>query len=208
MKRFLAIILTLSIALSISMSVFAEGKATVTSGKILRLPEITSNAPINIPVGDAEYIEDSNGKLIKISDLMHFSNQQEADNYLAQLSKQLSKTVQYNPQISTATRSTHGDALVASKGVSTGTIELRVAYSTSGDSNTGTITQANAYTTFTGFTLGFDWKEEVCYADSTSSGKDIYAMASGELEYYFLIDGLIQLGRKAVSLDGYCFVIH
>ena len=38
--------------------------------------------------------------------------------------------------------------------------------------------------------------------------KDIYAMASGELEYYFLIDGLIQLGRKAVSLDGYCFVIH
>lgn len=129
MKRFLAIILTLSIALSISMSVFAEGKATVTSGKILRLPEITSNAPINIPVGDAEYIEDSNGKLIKISDLMHFSNQQEADNYLAQLSKQLSKTVQYNPQISTATRSTHGDALVASKGVSTGTIELRVAYS-------------------------------------------------------------------------------
>lgn len=134
MKRFLAIILTLSIALSISMSVFAEGKATVTSGKILRLPEITSNAPINIPVGDAEYIEDSNGKLIKISDLMHFSNQQEADNYLAQLSKQLSKTVQYNPQISTATRSTHGDALVASKGVSTGTIELRVAYSTSGDS--------------------------------------------------------------------------
>ena len=87
MKRFLAIILTLSIALSISMSVFAEGKATVTSGKILRLPEITSNAPINIPVGDAEYIEDSNGKLIKISDLMHFSNQQEADNYLAQLSK-------------------------------------------------------------------------------------------------------------------------
>ena len=104
MKRFLAIILTLSIALSISMSVFAEGKATVTSGKILRLPEITSNAPINIPVGDAEYIEDSNGKLIKISDLMHFSNQQEADNYLAQLSKQLSKTVQYNPQISTATR--------------------------------------------------------------------------------------------------------
>ena len=173
-----------------------------------RLPEITSNAPINIPVGDAEYIEDSNGKLIKISDLMHFSNQQEADNYLAQLSKQLSKTVQYNPQISTATRSTHGDALVASKGVSTGTIELRVAYSTSGDSNTGTITQANAYTTFTGFTLGFDWKEEVCYADITSSGKDIYAMASGELEYYFLIDGLIQLGRKAVSLDGYCFVIH
>lgn len=146
MKRFLAIILTLSIALSISMSVFAEGKATVTSGKILRLPEITSNAPINIPVGDAEYIEDSNGKLIKISDLMHFSNQQEADNYLAQLSKQLSKTVQYNPQISTATRSTHGDALVASKGVSTGTIELRVAYSTSGDSNTGTITQANAST--------------------------------------------------------------
>ena len=127
MKRFLAIILTLwsSDVCSSDLSVFAEGKATVTSGKILRLPEITSNAPINIPVGDAEYIEDSNGKLIKISDLMHFSNQQEADNYLAQLSKQLSKTVQYNPQISTATRSTHGDALVASKGVSTGTIEFQ-----------------------------------------------------------------------------------
>ena len=48
-------------------------------------------------------------------------------------------------------------------------------------------------------------KERDCMA---LAQKDIYAMASGELEYYFLIDGLIQLGRKAVSLDGYCFVIH
>ena len=81
-------------------------------------------------------------------------------------------------------------------------------YTTSGDSSSGHITYHSAYTSFTGFTLGIAWHQVSAHSEVTSSGKDIYATARGELAYYLLVDGLIELGRESVDLSGYCYVIH
>lgn len=138
-----------------------------------------------------------------------FSSQREADAFISRLRQSLTNPAQHNPTIEYGARATHGNAKVASiiiNGINT--LALWVEYSTSGDGNTGIITYHNAYTTFTGFTLGIAWKQISCRSEVTSSGKDIYAAANGEFAYYLLIDGLIELGREAVSLSGYCYAVH
>lgn len=88
------------------------------------------------------------------------------------------------------------------------TVELRVSYTTSGNFNTGTITHNKAYTTFTGLTIGREWEERLCRSEVTSSGKDIYAMATGEVVTCFLVEDFIEISRTAVSLEGYCSAVR
>ncbi len=209
MKKIVSILLSLSIIFSISITAFAsEASNSVPEDKILVLPDVKVGQTLKIPVGDAEYIDDGRGNIIKISDLMSFDSQAEANNYIDNLLND--KPIKYNPTISFAPikRATHGDVIVARQSVATGSINLGVVYTTSGDSHTGTITSHEAYTTFTGFTLGFGWDESLCSSQITSSGKDIYAVAKGTLTYNLLVDGFIELGRKSVYLDGYCYAIH
>lgn len=207
MKKILSLIMA-SIML-LSLSVFSAAEEYIPEEKILELPYCPVGETRKIPVGSAEYIKDSSGNLIKISDLMFFATQDDADNYISELRQQLSTPTQYNPSINFNSRATHGDALVASQGINfVSSVNLRVAYTTSGNSNTGTITSHEAYTTFTGFTLGFDWEEEMCYSEITSSGKDIYAAAAGELTWYILVEGLIEFAREEIHLEGYCAAVH
>ena len=188
-----------------SIPAFAQESTSIPEEKILELPFCPEGETMRIPVGDAEYIKDDSGNLIKISDLLTFESQQEATRFIEEM---LIPIEQPNPPIST--RSTRGDGLVDSVSVAggLGSINLRVSYTTSGDSNTGKITQHHAYTTFTGFTLGFGWDESMCVSQVTSSGKDIFAQANGVLTYNLLVDGFIELGRESVHLEGLCSVIH
>ena len=209
MKKLLALVLSVVMIFALAVPASAYELSTGSTENIITLPDCPVGERVRIPVGDAEYIVNGVGQLIKISDLVSFANQEEADSYIEMMKEQLAVTTQYNPTINYNARATYGDALVASQGVGlAGTIELRVAYTTSGNSNTGTITYHEAYTTFAGFTYGFEWEEKLCTSQVTSAGKDIYARAVGELVYYFLIDGFIELGREAIDLDGYCFAIH
>lgn len=70
------------------------------------------------------------------------------------------------------------------------------------------ITDCNEYTKMTGFTLGFEWIEIDSDSDIRSDGRDIYAWAEGELEYYLLIDGLIKVYTQDIELDGYLTIFH
>lgn len=178
-------------------------------GTILMVPQCPIGTSVKVPVGDAEYLDIGNGKLIKIANLPRFSSQKDADAFILGLRHAISNPTYFFPTIDFSSKSTHGNVRVASityNGVRT--ITLWVEYSTSGDSNTGTITYHNAYTTYTGFSLGIAWNQISSHSEVTSSGKDIYATATGELSYYLLIDGLIELGRESVRLSGYCYAVH
>lgn len=105
--------------------------------------------------------------------------------------------------------STTGDALVATRQVGyTGSINLRVNYETTGNSNTGSISYVSPYTTFTGFNLGFGWTESDIGYRISNGGKDIYVYTNGTLDYYLLVDGLVKLYSKPVNLSGTVAVIH
>ena len=219
MKKFVSIALVAALvfslcansayAINVGQTNVSAERAAISSDKIIELPYCPVGETIRIPVGDAEYIDDGTGNLIKISDLMSFSSQRNAANYIDIMSELLQPPVQYKPDINYATKATHGDALVASQSIGgLSTVSLRVAYTTSGNSNTGTITYHAAYTTFTGFTLGFGWDEKNCYSQVTSSGKAIYAKVTGELVYNLLVDGFIEIGRRSITLDGTCFAVR
>ncbi|WP_089608930.1 hypothetical protein [Dehalobacterium formicoaceticum] len=70
------------------------------------------------------------------------------------------------------------------------------------------VTRALAFTNITGFTLGFDWDETTRGAEIYSNGRDVYAWAEGELEYYLLVNGTVRLYSKTISLDGYLMIFH
>ena len=205
MKRIISFLM-----LIVMCCVFLMGSAeSKQSNKILIAPEAPLGKTISIPVGEAEFIRLSDGSLITIADLTTFSNQNEATAFIQGIRAANNQPVQYNPTIDFNSRATHGNALVASITYNyMNTVGLWVEYTTSGDSSSGHITYHSAYTSFTGFTLGIAWHQVSAHSEVTSSGKDIYATARGELAYYLLVDGLIELGRESVDLSGYCYVIH
>lgn len=58
------------------MNVFAQ------ESNVMVLPISDSEKTVKLPVGNAEYIQTGSGELIKISDLMYFSTQENADAYM------------------------------------------------------------------------------------------------------------------------------
>lgn len=212
MKKIISLFLAIVMCFSLTLPTFAEESgSTLSEDNVLVLPDCEPGTSLKIPIGNAEYIKDGNGNLIKISDLMSFDSQDAADDYVEQLRESLEDTIQLNPKIefNPLTRATNGYAVVAVKEVMfNGRINLCVVYTTSGDSNTGTITHHEAYTTFTGFSFGFSWEESACSSQVTASGKDIFAYTAGVLVYSFMVDGFIELGREPVNLAGYCYAIH
>ena len=208
MKKGFVLLVLVVVFLNMCTVSFASSELN-NSSIIVTAPKCLLGETVRIPVGDAEYLDVGNGKLIKISELPSISSQREADTFISNLRQALANPTQHNPTIDYTARSTHGNVKVASiiiNGLKT--LALWVEFTTSGDSNTGIVTYHNAYTTFTGFTLGIAWKQISCRSEVTSSGKDIYASASGEFAYYLLVDGLIELGREAVSLSGYCYAVY
>jgi hypothetical protein len=173
------------------------------------VPEIAENNNLKISIDKAESIEDNKGNLIKISDLMHFDSESDADKFAMKLISEL-KPEQPIQKLDIITQmASDYDVLVAQKSVFPGgSVNLRVAYGTSGDSHTGYVTYNDTYTTFTGFTLGFEWNESTCNSYVTSSGKDIFAYTSGTLDYYLFFDGFISLYSAPVSLSGYAYAIR
>ena len=109
-----------------------------------------------------------------------------------------------------ATYATNGNATVAEQrlGVLGGKVILKLRYTTSGNGNTGTITMLDPYTTTSGITYSFDWREDSIGAEIASSGKDVYAYSDGVIIAYLLVDGLIKLDETPVSLNGFVALIR
>lgn len=206
MKKMMLVFAQVIIVLLCSVS-FAEGNGA--GNNIVEVPFCAAGTTQIIDIGNAEYIRTSDGQMLKVDDLLCFATQAEADEYINGLKDKLRTPVDHAATISFNARATYGDALVSSITYNyLNTLALRVEYTTSGDANTGVVTYHKAYTTFTGFTLGIAWNEITCNSQITSSGKDIYATAHGELAYYILIENLLELGREAVSLSGYCTAVR
>jgi len=84
-----------------------------------------------------------------------------------------------------------------------GQVALKARVTTSGE----TITAVDEYTTFTGFTYGFDW-EEIDKGSAIYYGTDFEAWAVGELKYYVLISGILYYYTEEIDLYGYIAVFH
>jgi len=211
LKKFFIVLMSAFLVFSLGLSsvTFANNLETPTESEILQLPDCPEGEMVSIPIGEAKYIDNGSGELIKIADLLTFETQEEADEYAKSIKSELNKSTQFDSENIISTMSTNGDVLVDSKYlIFGGEINLRVAYNTSGDNNTGYITYHNAYTNLTGFSFGFDWDESTCYSQVSSSGKDVYAYSSGVLKYYLVIDGLINYYNDPIQLSGYASVVH
>lgn len=65
------------------------------------------------------------------------------------------------------------------------------------------ITRVEPYTSFTGFTYSFTWDERKCYGTISSNKSEAYVYASGDLEYYFLVNTeLTKFYARNIDLSG------
>lgn len=161
---------------------------------------------IRFSADNVDYIRTDSGSLIRISDLMRFDTEKEATEFRNSLVSEIAINQHTTKEM--AQRDTHGNQLVASASMNgLCLISLYVSYTTSGNNHTGYIMEHHAYTTFTGYTLSVGWNETSAYSVVTSSGKDIYADATGEFITYLLVEGLVEISRQALHLHGYCWAI-
>ncbi|WP_418668095.1 hypothetical protein [Allofournierella sp.] len=202
-KPLVSILLVFVITICFSGITFADDN-------IVSLPRCGVGDRLLVPIGDAEYIKDQNGNIIPVSGLLSFDTQQEADAFVKDLLSVFNEPNSLAvPPINLNLKSTHGDAVVATRSVAgTGSIKLHITYTTSGDGHTGVITSHSAYTSYTGFTLGFGWDESSCYSEIAASGIDIYAYAAGELTFNILVDGFIEIYREPITLSGMAAVVR
>lgn len=140
---------------------------------------------------------------------LEFDSEEEARAYILAATNQENNSNSYENS-SISPRATNGTATVDtySVGAFSGTIALKVNYGTSGDNHTGYIKYVEAFTTYTGWTLGFEWKEARNGASITSSGKDVYAYSEGVLEWYIILEGIGKYYSQDISLSGYAYLIH
>lgn len=108
---------------------------------------------------------------------------------------------------------TYGDALIDSQqfGVLTSgllLVELKVQYHTTGSGSTGSIDWTMPYTQATGLTLECTWTETACSGYVTSSGKDYYASAVGQVSYYVMGPAGIEVATGPAYLSGYAYIIR
>ena len=132
---------------------------------------------------------------------MEFNTEDEAKNYISQML--LDEVYIEDDCINIDFRGTDRTVTVATKrlGVA-GKIHLKLSYGTSLPGNKGTIEYADAFTTTSGFSLGFNWVEDNIGTDIRPSGKDIYVYASGRIEYYILVNGVTKFYERDIDLHG------
>lgn len=215
-KRLLAGTLILGMLLSGSSLVFAEEHTNLelSESNVMQIPDLKVNESKKIPIGDIEYLKDDEGNIIKTSDLLTFDTQEEADNYIKDLTAKLNRTFYYDLETKEngiSTMSNTYDTIVAKQSFAAGLgeIRLRVNYTTSGSiGHTGRITNHRAYTQISGMTVGIKWDEKFCDSQITSSGKDILAQTAGELSVSLIIDGFLDFYKVPVNMRGYAYAIH
>ena len=208
MKKTVCFVLAILLAvMCISVPVCAEEEQN--EPKIVKVPKCPANSSIRVDIGDADYIETSDGELIKVSSLPRADGVTNIKNRI----KNAQKLGAGDPVLARVAAnaeggSTFGKQKVDSLNVALATISLYVEYTTSGPNNTGSITYQKAFTTCTGFTLGWNWKEKTIRSEITSDGKDIYASVNGTVNYYILIEtDQLEVGSSEVNLSGYCYAI-
>lgn len=167
--------------------------------KVIEIPEVEVGEVVTVEVGDAEYIESINGNLIRIDDLKSFDNQEDADKFINEMNSEVNvETTITNDKA----RSTSRDILIGRHTFWSSTVDLRLKYVTSGNSNTGYIVSMDPYTSHYGVTLGQEWNQKTISATKLNGGKDISVVATGECILYLFVNGLVEVTRERVTLGG------
>lgn len=176
-----------------------------------------------VPTYAADYISDKNICLVDINEAdvpegiipMEFRSEEEAIEYIrgwheqSQINRNnLLNTADLTEITTTATGTIVKNFLVDSYDVGVGKINLLLNYTTSGDNHTGIIQDPYAYTQFTGWTVSYKWTPSVCEAVIMNSNKDIYAYATGVLEWYLHLPTGVKVYNERVSLNGTVPAIH
>lgn len=141
---------------------------------------------------------------------MSFKSDEEAIVYLNKMYDSM-QVESNSATINLLARKTNGNVTVATQKtnyLTNAKILLKLRYTTSGISNTGRIEKLEPYTQFTGFTYGFEWKENNIGTTISSSGKDVHVYVDGTLSSYLLINGLIKLSTRDINLSGNVAVIR
>ena len=217
MKKLMSVMLTFVMSFSLMAPAMAEDFNVMNideseipeSAVILDMSMYPDENVVRIPVGEAQYIRTLDGNVISILDLPKFDTREEADAFVASIKASLSDqsaVPEAEKQLSINTN--QYDTVVASKAAGPGKVNLRIFYTTTGENHTGTVSHYDAYTELTGFTLGFSWDEDYCYANLTSTGLDIQAYSAGQLSFNLLVEGVIELYRQRVELSGTAYAIH
>ncbi len=170
----------LSMTLFLSSNVFAAENNSIYSIENLKVID-SSDVPENvIPI---ELNESELEDFIKsINDTEQFIN--ETDNVI---------------EINDKLRATDHHTKVDTQKVGMGTVNLNtyVTYSN------GQFTSASPYTTFTGFTYGFDWNQSVSDYEISRDKRSVDVYSSGELDWYILLNtGLTTVYTQQIDLDG------
>lgn len=77
LRKLLSMALTIIMVMIMRTTAFAQESYSIENDKILRLPVCSAGERMRIPVGDAQFIDDGTGNLIKVSDLMGFETQKD-----------------------------------------------------------------------------------------------------------------------------------
>lgn len=200
MKRLFLLFTT---ALMLSFSVATPVSANNSEASIIAVPDSEPGEVVQIPVNDAEYIRGVNGDLIKITDIQSFSTHEEAEEFRANIKKSV-KDIKDVPSI----LSTDGDVLVSRHTFWTATLDLRLSYTTSGNSNTGKIQHHRAYTSLTGITTPIEYENIRTYSEIRSSGKDVWCQTTGNLILYTFVSGTIEVLREPVNMGDIVYVVR
>lgn len=214
MKKFLASILSIVLMLSVNNVIFAQGISNdELNEKTIKQPYVALNDNEKVQIGNAEYLQDLDGNLIKISDLLTFDSQEEADIFIDELKSKLNNNFEYNalrPINNRLARSYHYTSTAAKTNVAAGlaSVNLKVDYATSWPGNRGKIIYQKAYTQLTGLTVGLSWKESYCDSYIISNGKDIYARTAGTVAVSLVIQGFVEFIHLPVNMSGYVYAIR
>lgn len=195
------ITISLLLILTLSSNVWAEDHKN--SYVVIDESELLSllDNGVKICKDEIDFIKMSDGSLLDVNSLQCYNSLEEANDYIESLAIVSLPGIDY--------QQTNRDAVVATYQVGgSGYVQLHVSYTTSGDGNTGVITRQSAFTTFYGATFGFGWNEVNHYSYITSSGKDIYASASGEVIYYIIINNSYEVARRYITMEGYVNAIR
>ncbi len=218
MKKVVTIVIGLLVWALVSMDAYAEDPDTSQDGiEMIGASSISNGNTDNV---DSNYIITNSGKKLLVEELPSFDSKEEAGKYVNEVLKNLnvSKKDYLKKEINSETPAINllqssenfrGECTVAKQKVSFGaSINLVATYTLTTPNRSGRVKSCDCYTSFTGFTYSFEWNETYKDARIISSGREVAATASGELIFYFLIDGLIEMWREPISLSGTCNPVH
>lgn len=183
-KRLLLMLLTLCLIVTLFAGASAQNNTTINSElETLGVKKVSS-----VPSGIKPII---------------LKNEKELLNFINSLKLEKSNTISEKVIETRDTTDTIEVSTYQGVGYGNGKINLFATIHRWRDGSFGAITDVtNKYTSFTGFTYSFDWRESHPPQHTIATDQlSCHVWVNGELDYYFLVSGLLRIYTEPVRLD-------